>query len=294
MIVPMAAEDDTDAKPLCFAIMPITTPPEVLARYGDDPSHFIRVARHIFKPAVEAAGFEFRAPASTSSEIIQAEIIENLEKAELVLCDISQWNANVFFELGIRVALDRPVAMIKDSLTEKIPFDTAMLNCYTYDSSLDISRVEDQIPKLTTHINSAKHQTQNALWKFFGITQRAERPTPDDPVGAKLDLLLGEVTTIRNNLTMNRPQHTGRPDNFQLSQEFARQLGKILHSDWIPKKEKQQIVEEIVDVVYPVEQAYSQTAITGIDPREKLRSRLLYQSWQEDGAGNEQYHSGDL
>ena len=58
--------------PICFAIMPISTPPDYLDRYYGDNQHFLRVAKHIFKPAVEAAGFEFRAPSVMSSEIIEA------------------------------------------------------------------------------------------------------------------------------------------------------------------------------------------------------------------------------
>ena len=57
-----------EAKPLCFAIMPISTPPDLLEQY-DDKQHFVRVDKHIFKPAAEAAAFEFRAPASTTRSL---------------------------------------------------------------------------------------------------------------------------------------------------------------------------------------------------------------------------------
>lgn len=183
--------------PLCFAIMPITTPADQLGNYGNDSEHFRRVARYIFKPAAEAAGFTFKEPASTTSEIIQAEIIKFLEEADLVLCDTSLWNANVFFELGIRVALDRPVAMVKDDLTERIPFDNAMINCHTYCSRLDVWKVEEEVPKLRDFLATAGSQNQNALWKYFGITQRAEQTNYENPEDAKLELLLGEVTLLR-------------------------------------------------------------------------------------------------
>jgi hypothetical protein len=234
----MAHSDAVADQPLCFAIMPITTPPEVLDKYGNDPTHFLRVARHIIKPAVEAAGFEFRAPASTSSEIIQAEIIENLEKAKLVVCDISQWNPNVFFELGIRVALDRPVAMIKDSLTYSMPFDTAMLNCHTYDSSLDITRVEAEIPKLKNYILNAKSQTRNALWKFFGLTKRAEEPVTDDSESTRSEYLLAEVRILQRMMASIVPYEvrtptpqTSKPNLYALARERDRQ--KFERKAWI-------------------------------------------------------------
>lgn len=40
-----------------------------------------------------------------------------VEEADMVLCDMSRLNANVFFELGIRTALDRPAALVKDDQT---------------------------------------------------------------------------------------------------------------------------------------------------------------------------------
>ena len=54
----------------------------------------------------------------------------------MVLCDISSLTANVFFELGIRTALNKPVCVVKDELTTRIPFDTGIINHHTYSSSL--------------------------------------------------------------------------------------------------------------------------------------------------------------
>ena len=129
-------------------------PPEKLGDYGGQRDHFLYVAEHLFPPAAEAAGFEFRAPAATNAEIIQAGIIGNLWQAGLVLCDISAWNPNVFYEFGIRCALNKPVAMVKDDKTERIPFDTSMVNCHRYDSNLSVMTVKREIPKLTTFLVS--------------------------------------------------------------------------------------------------------------------------------------------
>src|SRR3954447_3894815 len=105
--------------------MPITTPVEQAGLYDNDPDHFLHVIDYLFKPAVESAGFKLIKPAFNNSQVIQGEIIRHLETADLVLCDISGWNANVFFELGIRVALDKPVAMVRDNRTSSLPFDNS-------------------------------------------------------------------------------------------------------------------------------------------------------------------------
>src|ERR1700733_14599029 len=116
----------------CFIAMPITTP-EPYAKQFNDTEHFIHVLDYLFKPAVEAAGFEAISPVSSGSALIHAEIIRNIEECELMLCDASALNPNVFFELGVRTSLDKPVAIVRDSLTLKLPFDTSSINTYTYE-----------------------------------------------------------------------------------------------------------------------------------------------------------------
>lgn len=181
----------------CFVIMPISTPIEYVPHYNGDPDHFGHVLTYLFEPALQRAGYRTIRPSVLNSEIIQAEIIRNLETADLVLCDISTWNANVFFELGIRVALDRPVALVKDSNTSTIPFDNALVSCHTYDSSMMPWCLDSEIEKLAQFVRSAGAQDRNALWRYFGITQRARIPAAeDDPMQEKIDLLLAQVGSL--------------------------------------------------------------------------------------------------
>ena len=120
----------------CFIIMPISTPETCVPLYQGDEDHFEHVLECLFIPAVEKAGFKAVRPAAKAAEVIQAVIIQNLEKADLVLCDMSTLNANVFFELGIRTALGKPVCLVKDDITQKVPFDTSIVNYYEYLSAL--------------------------------------------------------------------------------------------------------------------------------------------------------------
>jgi nucleoside 2-deoxyribosyltransferase len=116
--------------------MPISTPEHLVPKYSGDKDHFFHVLEHLFVPAVERNKFNAVRPIAEGSDVIHAEIIKNLEKADLVLCDASSLNANVFYELGIRTALDKPVCIVRDELTPKIPFDTTIINHHVYESSL--------------------------------------------------------------------------------------------------------------------------------------------------------------
>lgn len=189
--------------PACFVVMPITTPAHLVDQYGGDEEHFTHVFEHLFKPAIEGAGFEARSPVTQGSELIHAEIIKNLEDADLVLCDMSTLNANVFFELGIRTALDRPVSLVCDDRTPNVPFDTGIINFYRYSSGLQPWTLSGEQGKLRDHISASlpSEKKNNALWRHFGITQRARdaADTVDvSPEESTLSLVLSEVHALRS------------------------------------------------------------------------------------------------
>jgi hypothetical protein len=174
----------------CFVIMPISTP-EISGRpYCDDREHFSNVLQHLFIPAVEKIKFKAVSPKATGSDVIQGEIIKQLDGADLVLCDISTLNANVFFELGIRTALDKPVAFVKDENTAKIPFDTGIINHYTY--SIRPWNMTAAIDGLAQHLKATHEKAcgKNSLWKYFGLHKTAEIKPQDSSLDAKLDLVL--------------------------------------------------------------------------------------------------------
>jgi len=89
--------------------MPISTPKHLVGSYSGGEDHFIHVLDHLFVPAIEKVGLNPIPPIAEGSDIIHARIIENIEKTDLILCDMSTLNPNVFFELGIRTAVDKPV-----------------------------------------------------------------------------------------------------------------------------------------------------------------------------------------
>lgn len=90
----------------------------------------------IIDDAVQGAGYEPRLVSDgDSSGIIHARIVANLYRDPVVVCDISGKNPNVMLELGMRLAFDKPVVVIKDDNTE-YSFDTSPIEHLTYPSSL--------------------------------------------------------------------------------------------------------------------------------------------------------------
>jgi Rho termination factor, N-terminal domain len=182
----------------CFIIMPITTPADFLPRFNGDKAHFEHTLDHLFKPAVEDAGFEPISPIAYGADLIHAEIIRHLESSELVLCDISCTNPNVFFELGIRTAVDKPVALVRDNFTTDIPFDTSIVNFHTYDASLAPWLLPMEVKKLSSHIkaSSKRSKGRNPLWRYFGLTTRGAFRPEESPLEAKIDLVLHQLRDV--------------------------------------------------------------------------------------------------
>ena len=133
-----------------FIIMPVSTPPEFVSDYKDDSEHFLHVMEHLFIPAIKEAGFEPIRPITQGSDIIHGHIISSLESSDLVLCDMSTKNPNVFFELGIRTALNKPICLVKDPFLKKVPFDTAPINYHEYSPDFRKWILEGEIERLAS------------------------------------------------------------------------------------------------------------------------------------------------
>jgi hypothetical protein len=191
--------------------MPVSTPEMSVQRYNDS-EHFKHVLDHLFTPALTSVNYEVVPPMASGSDLIHAEIIRNLEECDLVLCDISTLNPNVFFELGIRTSLDRPVALVCDNFTTKIPFDAGSINTYTYESSLQPWTLESQVSGLVRHITETaeKCRDRNSLWRYFGLTQRAAPAKIANPTEAKLDFLIAELAEAHRQIQeRERPTYSG-------------------------------------------------------------------------------------
>ena len=95
-------------------------------------SYYLR----IFKPALEAALYEVsRGDDLFTPGFIIADVQKSILEAHLILCDMSERNPNVFYELGLAHAIGRPVILIVHK-KEDIPFDLRHLRVTIYDSNV--------------------------------------------------------------------------------------------------------------------------------------------------------------
>lgn len=116
--------------------------------------YFDEVLKHLITPAAVQAKFNARTAKKAGSEVIQSTIVNDLDSADLVIVDLTEHNPNVLFELGMRIAFNKPVCLIRATGTAPIFDIDHMLRVYDYDSCLWSSTLEIDIPALTEHISA--------------------------------------------------------------------------------------------------------------------------------------------
>lgn len=115
--------------------------------------YFDEVLKHLITPAAVKANFNAKTAKKAGSEVIQSTIVNDLDAADLVIVDLTEHNPNVLFELGMRIAFNKPVCLIRAKGTAPIFDIDHMLRVYDYNPCLWPSTLEQDIPALTEHIS---------------------------------------------------------------------------------------------------------------------------------------------
>lgn len=91
----------------------------------------------VFEPTLKEAGFDevIRADKIGTPGSISYDIVTHIINSELVIADVSDLNPNVFYELAIRNAIQKPVIVIKAE-GQKMPFDIYDKRAISLDMSL--------------------------------------------------------------------------------------------------------------------------------------------------------------
>jgi len=151
------AEPDEGSKLLCFVAMPFTE-----RDASHSPGFFAEVLQQIIGPAGKNAGFRVVTARMQGSDVIHATIINGLIDADLVVVDLTEHNPNVLFELGVRMAEDKPVALIRSRGTKPIFDVDHLLRVEEYDGCLWPSTVATDLPKIENHIRGAWDARNNS------------------------------------------------------------------------------------------------------------------------------------
>lgn len=213
-------------KQICGVIMPIS------AIDGCTESHWGEVLQ-IVTDAVDEAGFEANIVSNADDVgIIQKRIIQNLYDNPIVVCDVSGKNPNVMFELGLRLAFDKPTIIIKDDKTT-YSFDTAAIEHLEYPRDLRFSKITEFKQKLKakiigTYDKSVSDPNYTPFLKHFGEFTVAKIDKKEIP---GQDFIIEELKSIRQAIAKAERSRLIHDD------AFIRGLGRALTFDLTEESE---------------------------------------------------------
>lgn len=194
--------DTKEAKERCFVIMPISD-------QGDYPAgHFTKVYEQIIKPAVEEAGYEpYRVDENNICDSIINKIFNAIQDCPMAICDLSNRNPNVLYELGLRQAYDKPVVLIQDDKTQKI-FDVSGISTVFYKSARmyeDVMEARENIKKAITATKEGKISSLAKIMKVNKADFSQVEVSQDDKLNVVLEGIYSEIKELRNRQQYVRP-----------------------------------------------------------------------------------------
>ncbi|HXU93859.1 MAG TPA: hypothetical protein VFP33_09410, partial [Gallionella sp.] len=162
-------KDEAEMQLTCGLIMPISSID------GCSSEHWVEV-KSIITEAIEgisAPRFSVKLVSDADDVgVIQKRIVQNIYSSDIVICDVSGKNPNVMFELGMRLAFDKPTVIVKDDKTD-YSFDTSVIEHVPYPRDLRFSRIvsfktllAEKI--LATHKAATTDPNHSTFLKNFG------------------------------------------------------------------------------------------------------------------------------
>jgi hypothetical protein len=182
----------------CGIVMPIS------AIDNCTESHWADV-QEILSESIEVAGFTPNLVSNADEVgIIQKRIIQNLYQNPVVVCDVSGKNPNVMFELGMRLAFDKPTIIVKDDKTS-YTFDTSPIEHLEYPRDLRFAKIVEFKEELTakikaTHEKATADRNYTTFLKHFGTFTVAKLDTQEV---SKEDYILEELRGLRQAIGMS-------------------------------------------------------------------------------------------
>lgn len=160
----------------CFVIAPLG---------GEDTATRKRtekVFKYIIQPAVKNKYVAVLPHRLDRPGKITMQVIEKIVTAPLLIADLTDSNANVYYELSLRHALNEPaVLLIETSQLEAIPFDLQGLRTVPYDLT-DPEKLELTVQQLSKQVAAVErdpaHET-NVISENIALVPEPEGPYDD-------------------------------------------------------------------------------------------------------------------
>ena len=107
---------------------------------------------------------------------ITSTIINNLNNDDVVICDITCSNPNVMFELGVRIAFDKPVVIVKEKDGKDSVFDIRTIRYIEYPADLNSTGMKKFFSELKKKVlevfKSSKDKKKKTLLQQYSVSRK--------------------------------------------------------------------------------------------------------------------------
>jgi len=205
----------------CFVISPIGKEGTEIRQRSD------LLLLHIVKPVLEKNGYDvIRADNLSQPGIITNQIIDELIEADLVIADLTSHNPNVFYELAVRHAMEKPIIHMIE-WGQDLPFDIANFRTIFYGIRVDQAEkakfdLESQVSSIINRSFVPNNPIISAK-RFADIQKNLKSEVKTNTQDALL-LLLNQVSTLNSKFEKLNLQVQKEKD---LAQTNVRSLNEI-------------------------------------------------------------------
>lgn len=184
-----AAGASQRVKKKAFMITPLSMPDTDIRRHAD------WVWKFAVRPVFENAGYHIERPDLIADpSMINDTVFNKIESADVCVADLSFLNANVFYELGVRHAMEKPVIHIAAEGT-RIPFDNIGHRAISFNLA-DVNTMERFRDELTSTLETIARPDWTVSNPLTQARGRRVLQASADPADKLLDALAKRVENI--------------------------------------------------------------------------------------------------
>lgn len=183
----------TERKKQCLLIGPIGEPGSDVRKRSDE------IFDWVLEPAARECGYTcVRADQLSQPGLITPDLIQRLLTVPLVIADLTDGNANVFYELAVRHATGRPFVQIIDA-KQPLPFNVQ--NMRTIPVDLALSAIEQTKRDVVRYIKDAERNSEAIQTPIGDALVMQVLHKSGDPQQQSLATLLASVADMQAGLT---------------------------------------------------------------------------------------------
>ncbi|MGE7841422.1 hypothetical protein ACQKNX_11565 [Lysinibacillus sp. NPDC093712] len=220
-----SSETETETKKLKVGlIMPISHTEGYPVGHWGDVRKIIEEALSEFEDYKVEVSMVSEAEDST---LIQKTIIQRIYSDDIVIVDVSSKNPNVMFELGVRLAFDRPFILLKDDSTDYV-FDISSIYRINYPRDLRYKDIVDMKNQLKMKLDATYKKSlkeESMYLKDFGTFKVANLQSTELPM---MDYLQKMFSDVKREIREVKPNKVESKLTYQFNEENRKKRDKIL------------------------------------------------------------------